>query len=101
MNVLSKEDTKLSIIDMIDRMEENRMEKWSLEADNPRLIKLLDFIIGFEFIIDSWEGKFKISQDKIAEDMSNAKKSLLLTTSSIHHDYLDKIYLNHKNALKA
>jgi len=36
----------------------------------------LDYIVGFHIEIDSWEGKYKISQDKRKDDQLRAKKAM-------------------------
>ncbi len=100
LNVISKEATKQSLIDMTNNLERERADKWILEEDDPRMERLLDYIVGFEFIIESWEGKYKLSQDKIDADISKAKDALSSATAPIYKTYLDQIYRNHKNVHK-
>ena len=57
---------------------EGNNPNYVLEADNPRMANALDYIVGFRIVIDAWEGKYKISQDKRKEDPCVGKES---------HDY--------------
>ena len=49
---------------------------YTLESNNPRMAAALDYIVGFHIEIDSWEGKYKISQDKRKDDQLRAKKAM-------------------------
>ncbi len=48
-----------------------------LDVDNKRVNALTDYIVGFELEITSWEGKFKLSQDKLPKDQQLAKEALI------------------------
>ena len=100
MQTLPQNETKQSILDMTDFLEEKNSTQWKLEEDDVRMLKLLDFIVGFEFKIESWEGKYKLSQNKFEEDMMNAKQAMEKQTAPIYQDYLNQLYANHKNAQK-
>ena len=50
---------------------------YTLNADNPRMAAALDYIVGFHIEIVSWEGKYKISQDKRKDDQNRAKQAML------------------------
>lgn len=48
-----------------------------LDVNNPKVDALTDYIVGFQLEITSWEGKFKLSQDKLKKDMHLAKDALI------------------------
>lgn len=48
-----------------------------LDVDSKRVNALTDYIVGFELEITSWEGKFKLSQDKLPKDQRLAKEALI------------------------
>ena len=58
---------KQSLITMTEFLEAPE-HKYVLEPDNPRLDKNLEYIKMFEITIATWEGKFKLSQDKKPKD---------------------------------
>ena len=66
--------------------------KYVLEADNPRLDKNLDYIKLFEITIETWEGKFKLSQDKKPKDTENARLELLKTNQEQVKAFLDQVF---------
>ena len=86
----SKEALKHSIIKMTEFLEAP-LHKYVLEPDNPRMLGALDYINMFEITIDSWEGKFKLSQDKKTEDIENAKAELIRANSENIEHFLNKI----------
>ncbi|HEY0406608.1 MAG TPA: SidA/IucD/PvdA family monooxygenase [Pyrinomonadaceae bacterium] len=53
---------------------------YRLAADDPRIGKLIDFIVGFEIEIESLEGKFKLSQDRGPRDRQLAREALIQRT---------------------
>ena len=55
---------------------EGDQPKYKLDPDNPRMEAALDYIVGFRIEINSWEGKYKISQDKKKEDRERAKVAM-------------------------
>ena len=59
----NKEALKESLITMTEFLE-GENPKYTLDADNPRMQRNLDYIEMFEISILEWEGKFKLSQDK-------------------------------------
>ncbi|MBG44603.1 MAG: transcriptional regulator, partial [Aequorivita sp.] len=46
----------------------------------------------FEIEITEWEGKFKLSQDKIPQDYENAKEELIKKSRKDVSAFIDKIY---------
>jgi len=70
-----REKVKQSLINMTAFLEGDQ-HKYKLDPDNPRMEAALDYIVGFRIEITSWEGKYKISQDKKKEDRERAKVAL-------------------------
>ena len=71
-----QEKVKQSLINMTAFLE-GENPAYTLDADNPRMAAALDYIVGFHIEIVSWEGKYKISQDKRKDDQNRAKKAML------------------------
>ncbi len=74
-----QDKVKQSLIKMTEFLEGDQ-PNYVLEADNPRMERALDYIVGFRIIIESWEGKYKISQDKRQKDRELAKEAMLEET---------------------
>ena len=70
-----REKVKQSLINMTAFLEGDQ-HKYKLDPDNPRMEAALDYIVGFRIEITSWEGKYKISQDKKKEDRERAKVAM-------------------------
>ena len=87
----NKAELKQSLIDMTSFLEAPD-HKYVLEADNPRLDKNLDYIKLFEITIKTWEGKFKLSQDKKPKDTENARLELLKTNQEQVKMFLDQVF---------
>lgn len=87
----SKEALKESLIIMTEFLEQPD-HKYVLEVDNPRMEANLDYIKMFEITINNWEGKFKLSQDKKASDIANARAELLRANQVSIKNFLDTIF---------
>lgn len=84
---------KQSLITMTEFLEAPE-HKYVLEPDNPRLDKNLDYIKLFEIDIKTWEGKFKLSQDKLPKDKENARQQLIKSSQDSIKAFLDKVFKN-------
>lgn len=62
-----------------------------LDVEHPRVQSLTDYIVGFELEITSWEGKFKLSQDKLPKDRTLAKKALIAKSREDITAFMDGI----------
>lgn len=87
----SKEALKQSLITMTEFLEHPE-HKYVLEPNNQRMIGALDYIEMFEITIDSWEGKFKLSQDKKPQDITNARSELLRANHTSTELFLKKVF---------
>ncbi|WP_026753818.1 FMN-binding negative transcriptional regulator [Sediminibacter sp. Hel_I_10] len=89
--ILSKAALKQSLISMTAFLEAPE-HKYVLEADNPRLDKNLEYISMFEINMMSWEGKFKLSQDKKPSDIESARAELIRANQESVKTFLEKVF---------
>ena len=87
----SKAALKQSLITMTEFLEAPD-HKYVLEVDNPRLDRNLNYIEMFEIEITSWEGKFKLSQDKKPSDTENARQELIRANQESVKLFLDNVF---------
>ncbi|WP_299387129.1 FMN-binding negative transcriptional regulator [uncultured Lacinutrix sp.] len=87
----STENLKESLIDMTEFLEAPD-HKYVLGADNPRLDANLNYIKMFEIEIESWEGKFKLSQDKHPKDIKSARAELVRANQESLKVFLDGVF---------
>ncbi|WP_047545278.1 FMN-binding negative transcriptional regulator [Psychroserpens sp. Hel_I_66] len=87
----SKAALKQSLIKMTEFLEAPD-HNYVLEPENPRLDRNLDYIEMFEIEITSWEGKFKLSQDKKPTDIERARKELIRANQESIKQFLDTIF---------
>ena len=66
--------------------------KFVLTPDNPKMARSINYIKMFEINITSWEGKFKLSQDKKPGDTLNAKKELIRANQQSVEGFLNKVF---------
>lgn len=64
---------------------------YMLDVENPRVQSLTDYIVGFKLEITSWEGKFKLSQDKLRKDRNLAKEALIQKSRKDLTTFIDGI----------
>ena len=88
------QDVKDSLIAMTAFLE-GANPNYVLEENNPRMADALDYIVGFQIKIKSWEGKYKISQNKNKEDRSRAKQALI-GGQSLVIEHIEHLYENHQ-----
>lgn len=82
---------KASLIAMTEALEAPD-HKYVLEPNNPRLDQNLKYIQLFEIQIVSWEGKFKLSQDKSPNDIAHARNELINSHQLRIKSFLDKVF---------
>lgn len=87
----SKKALKESLIKMTEFLEQPE-HNYVLEPDNPKMLAYLDYIKMFEITITSWEGKFKLSQDKKPQDLQNARQELIRANQESIKVFLDKVF---------
>ncbi|NHF58260.1 FMN-binding negative transcriptional regulator [Flavobacteriaceae bacterium TP-CH-4] len=94
-----KESVKKTMVRMT-RFLEGENPKYTLDYDDSRMERLVDYIVGFEIKIDHWEGKFKFSQDKLKKDRELAKEELIRSQKKDVSAFVKRIFENHENAQK-
>jgi len=87
------ESVKKTMIDMTAFLE-GEDPNYVLEMDNPKMDRMVNYIRAFEIEITEWEGKFKLSQDKIPEDYELAWEALIQRTKRDYKEFIDSIYGN-------
>ncbi|MEH6765410.1 MAG: FMN-binding negative transcriptional regulator [Aequorivita antarctica] len=85
------ESIKNTMIDMTAFLE-GEAQKFTLKNDDPRMDRLINYIQAFEIEITNWEGKFKLSQDKNAQDFENAKEELIRNSGKDISGFIYSIY---------
>jgi len=88
---LDKMALKQSLITMTECLEAPE-HRYTLNANNPRLDKNLDYIVMFEITITDWEGKFKLSQDKKPVDITAAREALVQSNQENIQRFLNKVF---------
>jgi transcriptional regulator len=86
----NKETLINDLINMNDFLETGD-ERFVLERTNEKMEKFVNYISGFEIEIKHWEGKFKLSQDKLKKDQNSAKIALLENSAAKLKYYIDAI----------
>lgn len=84
---------KKSLVKMTQKLE-GSAAKYQLDPNNLRMKTALPYIVGFEIVIQSWEGKHKISQDKHKKDQSLAKEALF-TKYPLEKNVIEQLYEKH------
>jgi transcriptional regulator len=87
----SNDALKESLIKMTEFLEQPK-HNYILKPDNPKMAKAINYIKMFEISIKSWEGKFKLSQDKNSQDFENAKAELIRANQESIKQFLDKVF---------
>ncbi|OUR91375.1 transcriptional regulator [Flavobacteriales bacterium 34_180_T64] len=93
-NVIAVKDelkVKQSLVDMAEFLEVPE-HNYKLTLDNSRMDGLINYIVGFEIDIIHWEGKFKLSQDKIPRDIENARTELIRANQESIKSFLNKVF---------
>ncbi|MEZ4858252.1 MAG: FMN-binding negative transcriptional regulator [Flavobacteriaceae bacterium] len=89
------EAVKQTMIDMTAFLE-GMQPKFELHKDNPKMDRMVPYIQAFDITITNWEGKFKLSQDKIPADYELAKAALIKNSKPGDKEFIEKIYTNLK-----
>jgi len=77
-----------SMINMVAFLEKGN-NPFVLDKDNPKMQRLLGYVVGFEIEILELIGRFKLSQNKNAADKQLAKKHLIFDTLKGHEALID------------
>ncbi|WP_046756885.1 FMN-binding negative transcriptional regulator [Kordia jejudonensis] len=74
---IQKNDAVIASIAHMTSVLETSQEPYVLDQEDPRVQSLANYIVGFKLEITAWEGKFKLSQNRIAKDKNLAKEALI------------------------
>jgi transcriptional regulator len=85
------EEAKQTMIAMTEFLE-GKQQKYILGPDNKRMEVAVNYIQAFEIEITRWEGKFKLSQDKIKQDQLNAKEALKQNAKKDRDGFIEGMY---------
>ncbi len=84
-------DAKDTMIAMTEFLE-GTDQKFVLEKESTRMQRSIKYIQAFDITITSWEGKFKLSQDKNEQDMENAKQELIKKSGEDASGFINSIF---------
>ncbi|MHA7058619.1 FMN-binding negative transcriptional regulator [Aquimarina sp. M1] len=85
---------KKSMVMMTEFLEAPNQD-FILSLEDPRMDRLVPYIHCFEIEVQKWEGKFKLSQDKIPADIENAKHELIKNNQKNIADFVNGLYEMH------
>jgi transcriptional regulator len=71
---------------------EGTNQKFVLEKESTRMQRSIKYIQAFDITITSWEGKFKLSQDKNKQDQENAKLELIKKSGKDISSFIEEVY---------
>jgi len=81
-------DTMIAMTEFLEGVD----QKFVLEKESTRMQRSIKHIQAFDITITSWEGKFKLSQDKNEQDQENAKQELIKKSGEDISLFIDAIY---------
>ncbi len=84
---------KQSIVEMTQFLEAPE-HTFQLDYEDARMDKFVPYIKGFKITITDWEGKFKLSQDKNAEDFESAKAQMIKHNQVHIGAFLNNLFQN-------
>jgi len=85
------DEAKKTMISMTEFLE-GKHQKYILEPNNKRMEGAVNYIQAFEIEITRWEGKFKLSQDKVKQDQLNAKEALKQNAKKDRDGFIEGMY---------
>lgn len=91
VEITEPEAVKRSLIKLASSLE-GAEQRFVLKEDNPKMNRLVDYIRGFEIDITSWEGKFKLSQDKHPRDQRLTKAHMLSQWHERLHEFIERMH---------
>jgi len=71
---------------------EGSEQKFVLDKENSSMKRMVNYIQAFDITITHWDGKLKLSQDKIAQDQENAKQELLKKSNNDAAGFIEEMY---------
>jgi transcriptional regulator len=74
--ILTQDELVQALHTLVDENESLSAQPWQLEITQEMREKMLGAIVGFEIVLDSIVGKFKLSQNRSAEDRQRVMAQL-------------------------
>ena len=74
--ILPQEELVQALHKLVDEYESAYAQPWQLELTQEMREKMLGAIVGFEIVLSSIEGKYKLSQNRSAEDRQHVIEQL-------------------------
>jgi len=81
-------DTMIAMTEFLERPD----QKFILEKNNRRMKRSINYIQAFDISITHWDGKLKLSQDKIEQDQENAKQELIKKSDPRAAGFIEDMY---------
>lgn len=82
---------KQSMVVMTEFLETPN-HNYILKLSNEKMDRFVNYVHAFEIEIASWEGKFKLSQDKTPIDIENAKQALIQNNQKNVAGFVNKLF---------
>lgn len=89
---LKSNDEVLDTIENMTRSLETSELPYVLNRNEKKIQTLIDYIVGFEITIESLIGRFKLSQDKSAQDTQLAKEKLIKRSTHSHAELINSLF---------
>lgn len=93
LKLIHEPDSVKQTMVVMTNVLEGENQKFFLQKDDSRMERLIDYIQAFEIEITHWEGKFKLSQDKIPMDFENAKLEMIKNSGKDISRFIEGIYV--------
>lgn len=81
-------DTMIAMTEFL----EGAQPQFVLKKDNKRMQRAVNYIQAFDITITKWDGKFKLSQDKIEQDYLNARQELIDKSDPRETGFIEEMY---------
>jgi len=85
--ILTQQELELALHELVNSYESAYAQPWQLELTAAMRDKLVPAIVGFEIVIERCEGKFKLSQNRPAQDQQRVITQLAAQTDT-HSQHL-------------
>lgn len=89
--ILSDRQALVRGLASICEQSDGRPDAYRLNVEDPRIERLIDFIVGFELEIDELIGRFKLSQDRTESDRLRAAMELARNTEAGERTLIERV----------
>ena len=88
--ITNTQSIKESMVEMTQFLEPDNA--YVLDIKNPKMDQAIQYVSAFTITPTNWEGKFKLSQDKIPTDILQAKNALVTAHKKDIEHFINKIF---------